>query len=46
MNKINDEFKKDYDDFDKWDLFLANLFVIILVIGLLVAGIVIIKMAN
>lgn len=39
MNKINDEF-------DKWDLILANLFVIILVIGLLVAGIVIIKMAN
>lgn len=37
---------KNKDEFDKWDLFLANLFVIILVIGLLVAGIVIIKMAN
>lgn len=45
MTENKDEFDKKDDELNKWDYILANTFVIVLAIGLLVAGIVIMKMA-
>lgn len=46
MTKNKDEFDKNDDELNKWDLILANMFVIILVIGLVIAGIVLIRMTS
>lgn len=45
MTENKDEFDKKDDELNKWDYILANTFIIVLAIGLLVAGIVIMKMA-
>lgn len=45
MTENKDEFDKKDDELNKWDYILANTFVIVLAIGLLVAGIVLMKMA-
>lgn len=45
MTKNKDELDKNDDDFNKWDLILANIFVIMLAIGLLIAGMVVMNMA-
>lgn len=45
MTKNKDEINKNDDDFNKWDLILANIFVIMLAIGLLIAGMVVMNMA-
>lgn len=45
MTKNKDELDKNDDEFNKWDLILANIFVIMLAIGLLIAGMVVMNMA-
>ena len=46
MTKNKDELDKNDDGFNKWDLILANIFVIMLAIGLLIAGMVVMNMAQ
>ncbi len=46
MTKNKDEFDKKDDELTKWDLILANMFVITLIIGLIIAGIVLIRITN
>lgn len=45
MTKNKDELDKNDDEFNKRDLILANIFVIMLAIGLLIAGMVVMNMA-
>lgn len=45
MTKNKDELDKNDDEFNKWDLILANIFLIMLAIGLLIAGMVVMNMA-
>lgn len=40
MTKNKDEFDHNNDELTKWDFILANMFVILLLTGLLIAGIV------
>lgn len=45
MAKNKDEINKNDDELNKWDLILVNTFVIVLAIGVLLAGIVLMAMA-
>lgn len=42
MNQNKEQFDKNNTEFDKWDLILTNTLVSLLIIGLIVAGIVVI----
>lgn len=46
MNENKDDFDKNDDESNKWDLILASIFTILLVFGLLISGIVLFKMTN
>lgn len=45
MTENKDEFEKKDDELNKWDFIIAISFVVMLTIGLLIAGLVIMKIA-
>lgn len=45
MTKHKNKIEKDHREIDKWDFMIANTFVTVLAIGLLIGAIVIMKMS-
>lgn len=46
MIKNKDEFDKNDDEFNKWDIILAYLLIFLIIVGLLISGIVLIDMTS